>query len=84
MDDVPGYAPPPRYDMTDIRKAFQDFDQDGNGKIDLVEFRTLVENLGMKLDRAEAEQLFDSIDEDETGLIDFEEFEVWYKQQTGA
>ena len=68
--------------MTDVRQLFQDFDKDGNGRIDLVEFRQLVEKLGMPLDRGEAERLFDEIDEDETGLIDYEEFHTWYTVQT--
>ena len=68
--------------MTDVRAAFDEFDEDGNGEIDLPEFRKLLEKLGSKLDPAKAEQLFDIIDGDETGLIGFEEFEAWWSERT--
>lgn len=64
--------------MTDIRAAFEEFDADGNGKIDLSEFRAITAKLGLTLSPVEAEKLFDVVDGDETGLVDFEEFEAWY------
>lgn len=64
--------------MQDVKSAFEEFDEDGNGQIDLAEFRELVERLGVELEPAEAEELFDTIDVDETGLIDFAEFEAWW------
>ena len=64
--------------MADVKSAFDEFDGDGNGHIDLAEFRELVESLGVALETAEAEELFDTIDVDETGLIDFTEFEAWW------
>jgi len=64
--------------MQDVKSAFEEFDEDGNGQIDLTEFRELVERLGVELEPAEAEELFDTIDVDETGLIDFAEFEAWW------
>ncbi len=67
----------------DVREAFDQTDQDGNGQIDLIEFRKLLEQLGSKLDPAKAEQLFDIIDGDEDGLIAFPEFEAWYSERTG-
>jgi len=67
----------------DVREAFDQTDSDGNGQIDLIEFRKLLEQLGSKLDPAKAEQLFDIIDGDEDGLIAFPEFEAWYSERTG-
>lgn len=67
----------------DVREAFDQTDKDGNGQIDLIEFRKLLENLGSSLDTAKAEQLFDIIDGDEDGLIAFPEFEAWYSERTG-
>ena len=64
--------------MTDTHSAFGEFDKDGNGEIDLPEFRELVASLGLELDRAAAEALFDSIDTDEEGTIDYEEFQAWW------
>ncbi|MBO6938235.1 MAG: EF-hand domain-containing protein [Deltaproteobacteria bacterium] len=67
----------------DVREAFEQTDVDGNGQIDLIEFRTLLQTLGSSLDPAKAEQLFDVIDGDEDGLIGFDEFEAWYSERTG-
>ncbi len=67
----------------DVREAFEQTDNDGNGQIDLIEFRKLLETLGSSLDPAKAEQLFDIIDGDEDGLIAFPEFEAWYSERTG-
>jgi Ca2+-binding EF-hand superfamily protein len=67
----------------DVREAFDQTDEDGNGQIDLIEFRKLLEKLGSSLDTAKAEQLFDIIDGDEDGLIAFPEFEAWYSERTG-
>ena len=64
--------------MTDTFSAFGEFDKDGNGAIDLLEFRELVAALGLEVERAEAEALFDSIDSDEEGTIDYEEFQEWW------
>jgi calmodulin len=61
-----------------VRAAFDEHDLDGNGKIDLAEFRAITAKLGLTLAPSRAEELFDVVDADETGLIDFEEFEEWY------
>lgn len=63
-----------------IEESFRRFDADGNGKIDLIEFRKLLEEIGSGLGRAEAEAAFDSIDRDENGLVDFDEFFVWWSR----
>jgi Ca2+-binding EF-hand superfamily protein len=65
------------------RERFDSFDADGNGKIDLIEFRKLLEAMGDGMGRAEAEAVFDSIDKDETGLVDFDEFFVWWSRYNG-
>ena len=64
--------------MTDTNTAFSQADKDGNGEIDLLEFRELVAALGLELGVAEAEKLFDIIDVDEEGTIDYEEFQDWW------
>ncbi len=66
-----------------VKESFDRFDEDGNGKIDLIEYRKLLEEMGSGLGRAEAEAAFDSIDRDENGLIDFEEFFVWWNREHG-
>lgn len=67
--------------MSDIRETFDKYDKDGNGKIDLQEFRELLAELGDTNEPAKVETLFDEIDEDETGIIDFEEFEAWWSER---
>ena len=62
----------------DAREAFDKHDEDGNGQIDLMEFRKIVAELGLDLDAAGAEAAFDEIDNDETGLVDFDEFKAWW------
>ena len=64
--------------MDDIRKRFDDVDKDGNGKIDLIEFRALLSELEPELDAGGVEAGFDDIDADESGLIDFDEFSKWW------
>jgi len=67
--------------MSDVRESFDKFDKDGNGKIDLQEFRELVAALGDTNEPAQVEAIFDEIDEDETGMVDFAEFEQWWSKR---
>ena len=67
----------------DVREAFEKTDEDDNGKIDLIEFRKLLQALGSALDPAKTEELFDIVDEDEDGLVGFPEFEAWWSERTG-
>jgi Ca2+-binding EF-hand superfamily protein len=67
--------------MLEIRESFDRFDKDGNGMIDLIEFRDLLEAIGYDLGRAEAEAAFDEIDSDENGLIDYDEFSKWWRSR---
>ncbi len=62
----------------EVRQAFDEFDKDGNGEIDLGEFRALVEALGLTMNPAKAEALFDEIDDDHSGLVGYDEFHHWW------
>jgi len=77
MDDLQG-----AFDAreAEVREVFEGHDRDGNGEIDLDEFRAVVASLGMELTSDEAERLFDTIDEDESGLIGYEEFYAWWSE----
>ncbi len=68
--------------MSDVRSQFDECDQDGNGRIDLIEFRQLLERLGSKMEPAKVEKLFDVIDSDESGLIGFDEFAAWWSERS--
>ena len=59
----------------DVRRAFDEFDEDGNGLIDLKEFSSFITNvLKLRLARPEISTLWRSIDIDGLGEIDFAEF----------
>lgn len=58
---------------TRVLDLFKDWDDDGNGMVNKTEFRKALPMLGLKVDRAVAEELFDSFDEDKSGEIDYKE-----------
>ena len=59
----------------DVRQAFDEFDEDGNGLIDLKEFSQFITRvLKLRLSRPEISTLWRSIDIDGLGEIDFGEF----------
>ncbi len=59
-----------------IRKAFETYDDDKSGQLDLDEFRQAVRHLGNKLSEHQFQDLVSEIDVDASGEIDIEEFEV--------
>ncbi|XP_033736503.1 calmodulin-like [Pecten maximus] len=58
----------------DLRKAFNVFDQDGNGFLTADELRHVMLNLGEKLSLAEAEEMIREADIDGDGQIDYKEY----------
>merc|ERR1712166_358048 len=72
---------------TSVREIFNEIDQDGNGLIDLAEFkkalcgnrkehfRSLFGGLGLNW-----KEVFANIDSDEDGMIDLEEFELAFQK----
>jgi Ca2+-binding EF-hand superfamily protein len=71
------YDDAPAEDFTEtewqeVKKRFRDFDLDGNGSIEVEEFVTLCEHIGLARDRAVGLSLL--YDEDGDGMIDFREF----------
>ena len=59
----------------DVRSAFDEFDEDGNGEIDNSEFGKFITNvLKLNISRAEISNLWRSIDIDGLGAVDFAEF----------
>lgn len=63
----------------EVRSAFDRYDEDGNGVIDLVEFRHLLADLGDTRQPADIEADFDTLDRDEDGLLSYFEFAQWWK-----
>ena len=56
---------------TDLRRAFEIFDADGNGTIDKNELRQAMERLGERLTDADLDQMMNEADTDGNGEIDF-------------
>ncbi|OQS06494.1 hypothetical protein THRCLA_20363 [Thraustotheca clavata] len=65
-----------------IRAAFQAFDDDGSGTIDVTEFHELVKSLEGVLTPDQFQDALKLLDKDGNGVISFEEFEAWWMQQS--
>lgn len=62
-----------------LKEAFDFSDSDDNGKIDFVEFVTMLEQLGADIDAAKAQFGFETVDTDGDGMIEFDEFVEWWR-----
>ena len=57
-----------------IRKAFRQYDVDGNGSIDRSEFEGLLRDLGSKPSPWKIDEAFATVDSDGSGKISYDEF----------
>lgn len=57
-----------------FKNAFQFFDKDGNGEISLVEFRTVLTQLGDPMDDEEVSLFFKLVDRNNDGKLQYDEF----------
>ena len=57
-----------------ILKAFQHFDTDHNGKINVEEIKHVLTFLGDIMTQEEVDKFFKSVDIDENGCLDYREF----------
>jgi plastin-1 len=60
--------------INQYREIFKLFDRDGSGTIDIQEMRSVLNELGKKVDNKELEKLMNDLDNDGSGEIDFDEF----------
>ena len=58
-----------------VQKAFNVFDTDGSGELDLEEFREAIKSLGIIVTDSQFQDLVNEIDQDGSGEIDRDEFE---------
>ena len=65
--------------LAEIRKNFDFFDKDSNGKIEINEFISLLKVIEPTSSKQQAEEGFKLIDDDHNGVIDFDEFIVWWE-----
>ena len=52
---------------------FRAWDEDGSGTVEKREFSKALPMLGLKVSRAQSDELFDTFDEDRSGAIDYSE-----------
>lgn len=60
----------------EVKEAFDAFDKDGDGFINVTELQAMMEKLGDKLSLAEAQQLIEEVDLDKDGVVNFYEFSI--------
>lgn len=60
----------------ELQEAFEAFDKDGDGTINVTELQAMMEKLGDKLTAEEAQQLIEEVDLDKDGVVSFHEFLV--------
>jgi Ca2+-binding EF-hand superfamily protein len=62
------------YSEDQLQTIFNKADKDGDKKLNMEEFNKVIGELGLKLEKREAEVAFDGVDKDNDGRIDFNEF----------
>ena len=62
--------------IAEFREAFDLFDADGSGTIDLKEMRVAMKALGFSPSAEEVRKMISEVDADGSGMIDFEEFQA--------
>lgn len=65
-------------EMTELRRSFETYDRDRDGRITSDEFRTLLRALDQDLSDDECLLAFELADSDGDGVIGFEELERWW------
>jgi len=61
-----------------VKEAFNKFDKDGSGNIDINELQALMELLGCKLEGEDLAKQMKELDLNGDGAVDFDEFSRWY------
>ena len=60
----------------ELKEAFDAFDRDGNGVINTEELLAMMNQLGDRITKEEAEKMIQEADHDKDGVIDFNEFSL--------
>ena len=61
-------------EKAEIKEAFDLFDEDGSGDIELKELKVAMRALGFNPTGAEVKAMMEEVDADGSGAIDFDEF----------
>ena len=60
--------------LEEVREAFNLFDTDGSGSIEVKELKAAMRALGFQIKKAEIRKMVADVDKDENGSIEFDEF----------
>ena len=72
----------PEDKIAEYKEAFDLFDKDGSGSIDVGEIVKIMKNFGYPMKKSEAQKLVAEIDNNGDGELDFEEFVTLMEKQT--
>lgn len=64
--------------VPEMREDFRNYDRDGDGRINLLEFREFVTSLDENISDEEVLIGFRDLDADQDGSISFQEFITWW------
>ena len=56
----------------ELRRAFKEFDKDGNGVITVKEFKKAMAKVGQKLSEKDVKKMMKDVDEDGDGCINYQ------------
>jgi len=60
--------------LNEYHRAFQMFDEDGDGHLDSNELKLLLKSIGQNLTKLEIQELIKEVDDNHNNLIEFKEF----------
>ena len=72
---------PNEEELDELRETFDYNDRDGDGRIQLVEFSAMLDELEAEMSDSDIEIGFKDIDTNDDGLIDFGEFVDWWTEE---
>ena len=71
-----------REQENELRKTFDDHDEDGSGAIDITEFERIAIDLGEPLSHEELQEIVKDLDKDGSGVVSYDEFIRWWRKTT--
>ncbi|CAN6844852.1 hypothetical protein Bca4012_034493 [Brassica carinata] len=74
----PSSAPSIKTDPSELKRVFQTFDKNGDGRITKTELNDSLENLGIYIPDKDLTQMIHNIDANGDGCVDIDEFESLY------
>ena len=75
----PSFRPAQRMDAAELRRVFQMFDRNGDGRITKSELNGSLENMGIFIPGDELSQMIDRVDVNGDGCVDIDEFGTLYR-----